>query len=104
MNKNAILVQRVNDSTGKKEWALVSKNKKRILEWYGVKRPSSERVKQTENRVQMFKHIKKAIDELENLLLSELKEPEEKKDDEDIKLKKLTLPIPSTMFNNTYNN
>ena len=55
--KTAVLVQKVNKNTGNKEWALVSKqDHDRVLEWYGVKHPSKERVEKTEKRVQYFKH------------------------------------------------
>ena len=53
----AILVQRHNDNTGKKEWALVSKGKDhKVLKWFGAQKPSEERVKKEEQRIQYFKH------------------------------------------------
>ena len=52
-----ILTQRYNKNTKRKEWALVSRsNPKKILKWFGVKKPSKERVMKEERRVQYFKH------------------------------------------------
>jgi hypothetical protein len=54
----AILVQRTHPKSGKKRWALVSrkkvKGKRRVLRWFKGK-PSTERVKKEEARVQFFK-------------------------------------------------
>ena len=56
-NRVAVLVQKVNKNTGKKEWALVSKkDHDKVLEWYGAEHPSKERVEKTEKRVQWYKH------------------------------------------------
>lgn len=57
----AILTQRVDEKDGKKKWALVSRKKgkdgkRRVLEWYGEKKPSEERVKKTEKRITYFKN------------------------------------------------
>jgi Zn finger protein HypA/HybF involved in hydrogenase expression len=52
------LVHKHNDKTGKKEYALVSKDGSKVLEWYGTKKPSEETVKKSEQRVQFFKHAK----------------------------------------------
>lgn len=55
----AILTQKVNKKSGKKEWCLVSKkDRSKVLEWYGTKKPSKERIEKTERRVQFFKHKK----------------------------------------------
>lgn len=52
-----MLGQKVNPHTGKKEWALLSISKPgRVLEWFGNKRPSQERVQKSEKRIQYFKH------------------------------------------------
>lgn len=54
--RQAILVQKINKNTGRKEWCLVSKkDRSKVLEWYGPKKPSKERVEKTEKRVQWFK-------------------------------------------------
>ena len=57
--KTAVLIQKVNKNTGNKEWALVSKkDHDKVLQWYGQKKPSKERIEKTEKRVQYFKHKK----------------------------------------------
>jgi hypothetical protein len=63
MNKiESRLVQRQNQHTNKKEWALVSKKSGKVLKWFGVKKPSEEAVKKEERRVQYFKHTKGDLD------------------------------------------
>lgn len=52
----ARLVQRSKD--GEQHWALISKDSDKVLEWFGKDKPSDERVKKSEARVQMFKHMK----------------------------------------------
>jgi len=62
MIKIAILIQKVNKSTGKKEYALVSiKDRSKVLRWFGVKRPSEERLEKEEKRINFFKNVKKAV-------------------------------------------
>lgn len=57
----ARLIQKYNKHTERKEWALVSKkDSKKVLEWYGTRKPSEERVQKTERRVQYFKHVNAA--------------------------------------------
>jgi len=52
-----MLTQRVNKKTGRKEWALRSvKTPSKILEWYGVQKPSEETVAKSEARVRFYKH------------------------------------------------
>ncbi len=52
-----MLRQKVRESTGKTEWALVSKSKPgKVLEWYGKEKPSPERVAESEQRIQYYKH------------------------------------------------
>jgi hypothetical protein len=50
-----LLRQRKNPKTGKTEWALVS-HSGRVLEWFGVKKPSKGRVDKAEARVNYYKH------------------------------------------------
>lgn len=51
------LTQRVNERTGKEEWALISKkDPSKILEWFGIEKPSDERVAKAEARISAFKH------------------------------------------------
>jgi len=58
----AIVMERYREETGKKEWALVSKKpnkrtgKRRVLYWFGAKKPSKENVSKQERRIQYFKH------------------------------------------------
>ena len=56
MIKTAILIQRKNKKTNKLEWALVSKKDRKVLKWFGAKKPSKERVQKEERRIQFFKH------------------------------------------------
>lgn len=59
MNKIAVLIQKFNKNTGVREWALVSVSNQKVLKWFGKKKPSKDLVEKEENRVQMFKHMKK---------------------------------------------
>jgi len=53
----AILKQLYRKETKRKEWALVSKsNPKKVLKWFGARKPSKERVLKEERRIQYFKH------------------------------------------------
>lgn len=52
-----MLGQKVNPHTGKKEYCLLSISKPgRVLEWYGVKKPSPDRVEKSERRITYFKN------------------------------------------------
>ena len=51
-----MLTQRHNPHTNREEYCLVSIGSGKVLEWYGPKKPSDERVKESEARVQWFKH------------------------------------------------
>lgn len=56
---NSKLIQKHNAKTNKKEWALVSKSdSSKVLKWFGTEKPSDERVKKEEKRVQYFKNVK----------------------------------------------
>jgi len=62
LTKSARLVFKYNPNKDKKEWALVStKDSDKVLEWYGSKKPSKDRIEQTEKRVQYFKHTKASV-------------------------------------------
>lgn len=55
----AVLKKLYRKKTGRKEWALVSRsNPKKILKWFGPRKPSKEAVLKEERRVQYFKHAK----------------------------------------------
>lgn len=57
MLKTAVLEQKHNDNTGKKEWALVSVSSPgKVLKWFGTEKPSEESVAKEEARVQYFKN------------------------------------------------
>lgn len=58
----AVLVQKMREETGKKEWALKEKSGPKVLRWFGAKKPSDEAVAQEERRVQYFKHMAAAWD------------------------------------------
>lgn len=57
-----MLVQRYREEKERKEWALVSRKvspktgKRRVLYWFGTRKPSEEAFKKQEQRVQYFKH------------------------------------------------
>lgn len=63
MITEAILTQKINPKTGKREWVLVSKSKHRPLKYFGVKKPSEERIAKEERRIQYFKHVAGALKE-----------------------------------------
>lgn len=54
--KIAILTQKVNPKTNRKEWVLVSRKDRKPLKYFGPEKPSEERVKKEEQRIQYFKH------------------------------------------------
>jgi len=57
-----IVTQRYREEKDRKEWALVSRKpdkktgKRKILYWFGTKKPSKEKVSKQEKRVQWFKN------------------------------------------------
>lgn len=57
-----VVTQRYREDKSRKEWALVSRKpdtksgKRRVLYWFGTKKPSKERVQKQEKRVNWFKH------------------------------------------------
>jgi len=57
-----IVTQRYREDKKRKEWALVSRKpdnktgKRKVLYWFGLKKPSKERITTQEKRVQWFKH------------------------------------------------
>ena len=58
-----IVTQRYREDKSRKEWALVSRKpdkktgKRRVLYWFGLKKPSKERVQKQEKRITYFKHL-----------------------------------------------
>jgi len=53
-----MLDKRKNPKTGKEEYCLVSISSDKVLEWYGTRRPNEEKVRESEARVNWFKHKK----------------------------------------------
>jgi len=58
-----IVTERYREEKGRKEWALVSKKrgkkgKRKVLYWFGAKKPSKESVDKQEKRIQYFKRLK----------------------------------------------
>jgi hypothetical protein len=51
-----MLDMRKNPHTGREEYCLVSVSSGKVLEWYGTRKPSDEKVKDSEARVNWFKH------------------------------------------------
>jgi hypothetical protein len=49
-----MLKQRTNPRTGKKEYALVSRDGKRVLQYFGKARPSAAAIAQAEARVEHY--------------------------------------------------
>ena len=60
-----IVTERYREEKGRKEWALVSKKpskktgKRKVLYWFGAKKPSKESVEKQEKRIRYFKHVNK---------------------------------------------
>ena len=52
----AILRKKFREEKDRSEWALLDKKGKRVLRWFGPEKPSEERVKKEERRIQYFKH------------------------------------------------
>lgn len=55
--RQVMLVKRRNEKTDQLEWALESISKPgKILQWFGVSKPSEETVAKVEKRIQWFKN------------------------------------------------
>lgn len=58
----AIVMERYREETNRKEWALISRKpdkrtgKRRVLYWFGAKKPSKENISKQEKRINYFKH------------------------------------------------
>jgi len=52
----AVVDKKYRKDTKQEEWALFSKDRSRVLEWFGPKKPDDETVAEAERRVQFFKH------------------------------------------------
>lgn len=53
-----MLTKRVNPATKRKEYALVSTDGKKVLQYFGKNRPSEEAVSRVEKRVEYYKNKK----------------------------------------------
>jgi len=51
-----MLNKRKNPKSGKVEYCLVSVSSGKVLEWYGARKPSEEKVRESEARVNWFKN------------------------------------------------
>lgn len=57
-----VVTQRYREEKDRKEWALVARKpdkktgKRKVLYWFGLKKPSKERVSKQEKRIQYFKN------------------------------------------------
>jgi hypothetical protein len=51
-----MLKERYNDKRKRSEWALVSSDGSKILQWFGTRRPNDKRVASAEARVNYYKH------------------------------------------------
>jgi hypothetical protein len=55
---NGHLIKKLNPSTSKQEWCLVSKkDNSKILKWFGSSKPSNEEVSKEEKRINYFKNV-----------------------------------------------
>ena len=54
-----VLRKVTNPNTHLKEWALLSKTNKHVLQYFGKKKPEPDQIKAVEKRVQFFKNIRK---------------------------------------------
>lgn len=57
----SILRKKYREDKDRSEWALVSKKGGKVLKWFGKQKPSEERVKKEEQRIQYFKHKNSSI-------------------------------------------
>lgn len=57
-----VVIKRYNKNTEQKEWALVSRGidprtgKRKVLYWFGKKKPNEAEIMKQEKRIQYFKH------------------------------------------------
>ena len=70
---NGHLIKKLNPSTSKQEWCLVSKkDNSKILKWFGSSKPSNEEVSKEEKRINYFKNVasinayKSKLEEIDN--------------------------------------
>jgi flavoprotein len=54
--RTSILRKKFREEKDRSEWALLDSKGKRVLRWFGEEKPSEERIKKEEKRIQFFKH------------------------------------------------
>lgn len=52
----SVLRKKHREDKDRTEWALMDSKGQKVLKWFGEKKPSDERVKKEERRIQYFKH------------------------------------------------
>jgi hypothetical protein len=52
----SVLRKKFRKDKSRSEWALMDSDGKKVLRWFGEERPSEDRVREEEKRVQFFKH------------------------------------------------
>jgi hypothetical protein len=52
----SVLRKKHREDKGRTEWALMDSKGQKVLRWFGPAKPSDERVKKEERRIQYFKH------------------------------------------------
>jgi hypothetical protein len=65
--QTSILRKKHREDKDRSEWALVSKKGGKVLKWFGQEKPSEDRVKKEEQRIQYFKH-KNGSEELNHMV------------------------------------
>lgn len=69
----SILKKVYNKHNDRNEWAIVSKkDPNKILQWFGLEKPSEEKVQEVEKRVQFFKHVNASTEKLEYIRLESI--------------------------------
>lgn len=54
--RTSVLRKRRREDKDRTEWALMDSKGEKVLKWFGPEKPSDERVKKEERRIQYFKH------------------------------------------------
>lgn len=52
----SVLRRKYRKDKDRTEWALLDSSGKKVLRWFGEEKPSEERAKKEEGRIQFFKH------------------------------------------------
>ncbi len=54
--RHSVLRKKFRDDKDRSEWALMDSEGKKVLRWFGPEKPSDDRVRKEEKRIQYFKH------------------------------------------------